>query len=226
MTAIWPRAAVFDLDGTLVDSAPDIALALNTALKPHGAMPFASVDVIKLIGGGAMAAIDKALLAASLEADPNMRAEILKTFMAAYIDVSAAGRGLFPGAQDLLGTLNADGVACGICTNKAENVATVALKALGIDHHFKSVVGASPRLAKKPDAAMLRHNMAELGVSPRETVMIGDSPADYGVARAAGVPVILVDFGYTHTPVRELGADAIVSHLSEIPAALAAIGSR
>ncbi len=226
MTINWPRAAVFDLDGTLVDSAPDIALALNTALKPHGAKPFASVDVIKLIGGGAMAAIDKALVVASLEADPDMRALILKTFMAAYIDVSAQGRGLFPGAQELLGELNAGGVVCGICTNKAEDVAAVALKALGIDHHFKSVVGASVRLAKKPDAAMLLHNMLELGVTPRETVMIGDSPADYGVARAAGVPVILVDFGYTHTPVSELGADAVVSHLREIPAALAAIGSR
>jgi phosphoglycolate phosphatase len=226
MTSTWPRAAVFDLDGTLVDSAPDIALALNTALKPHGAMPFASVDVIKLIGGGAMAAIDKALIVASLEANPAMRAEILQAFMAAYIDVSAAGRGLFPGAQEMLGGLNASGVACGICTNKAEDVAAVALKALGIDHHFKSIVGASSRLAKKPDAAMLLHNMLELGVTPRDTVMIGDSPADYGVARAAGVPVILVDFGYTHTPVSELGADAIVSHLSEIPAALAAIGSR
>ncbi len=219
----WPRAVIFDLDGTLVDSAPDIAIALNTAMEPLGAKPFDTAAVIKLIGGGAMAAIDRALAAVSLEADAKTRREILGRFMTAYIDVSAQGRGLFPGAHDLLGALNERGVACGICTNKAEDVAVVALKALAIDQHFKSVVGASERLAKKPDAAMLRHNMLELGVSPQQTVMIGDSPADYGVARAAGVPVILVDFGYTHTPVRELGADAVVSHLSEITAALSAI---
>ena len=226
MASTWPRAVVFDLDGTLVDSAPDIALALNTAMQPLGAKPFDSTAVVKLIGGGAMAAIDKALAAASLEADTDTRREILRTFIVAYKDVSAQGRGLYAGAQELLGGLNAGGVACGICTNKAEDVATVALKALGIDHHFRSVVGASERLAKKPDAAMLRHNMLELGVTPAHTVMIGDSPADYGVARAAGVPVILVDFGYTHTPVGELGADAVVSHLNEVPAALAAIYQR
>lgn len=219
----WPRAVVFDLDGTLVDSAPDIAIALNTAMEPLGAKAFDTAAVIKLIGGGAMAAIDRALAAASLEADPDTRQAILARFMVAYTDVSAQGRGLFPGAHDLLGGLNHRGIACGICTNKAEAVAGVALKALAIDHHFKSVVGASERLAKKPDAAMLRHNMLELGVTPEQTVMIGDSPADFGVARAAGVPVILVDFGYTHTPVRELGADAVVSHLSEIPAAFSAI---
>ena len=216
----WPRAVIFDLDGTLVDSAPDIAIALNTAMSPLGAKPFQGADVVKLIGGGAMAAIDRALVMANLEADPEMRRDIFSRFIAAYIDVSAAGRGLFPGAQELLGGLNAEGVACGICTNKQEEVAVVALKALGIEQYFRSVVGASTRLPKKPDPAMLRLNMSELGLEPADCVMVGDSPADHGIARAAGVPVILVDFGYTHTPVRELGADAIVSHLSEIPAAL------
>ena len=223
MASSWPKAVIFDLDGTLVDSAPDIAEALNYAMQPLGASPFAAADVVKLIGGGAMAAIDRALLAASLDADPVMRRQILATFMGAYKDVSARGRGLFPGAQELLGGLNDAGVGCGICTNKAEDVAVIALKALAIDHHFRSVVGGSDRLPKKPDAAMLLANMAELGVSAADTVMIGDSPADHGVARAAGAQVILVDFGYTHTPVTKLGADAIVSHLSEIPAALIAI---
>jgi phosphoglycolate phosphatase len=220
MTASWPRAVIFDLDGTLVDSAPDIADALNMAMQPLGAKPFAAADVIKLIGGGAMAAIDRAIIAASLDADQAMRRQILTTFIGHYKDVSARGRGLFPGAQELLGGLNEDGVACGICTNKAEDVADVALKALRIDHHFRSIVGASDRRPKKPDPAMLLANLAELGVSATDTVFVGDSPADHGVARAAGVPVILVDFGYTHTPVTELGADAVVSHLSEMRAAI------
>jgi phosphoglycolate phosphatase len=220
MTTTWPRAVIFDLDGTLVDSAPDIAEALNVAMAPLGAKPFDGAAVVKLIGGGAMAAIDKALLAASLEADSATRKDILKRFMVAYTDVSAKGRGLFPGAQDLLGGLTADGIACGICTNKAEDVAHVALDALGIKHHFRSIVGATDRLPKKPDPAMLQANMAHLGLAAADCVFIGDSPADHGVARAAGVPVVLVDFGYTHTPVHELGADAVVSHLGDIRAAI------
>lgn len=223
MTTIWPKAVVFDLDGTLVDSAPDIAEALTVALTPMGAKPFLAADVVKLIGGGAMAAIDKALALASLEADPAQRKQIFETFMVAYKDVSARGNGLFDGAQDLLGGLNANGIGCAICTNKAEDVAAIALKALGIAHHFKSIVGASDRLPRKPDPAMLRANLNELGVWAEEAVFIGDSPADHGIARAAGVPVILVDFGYTHTPVRDLKPDAVVSHLSEIPAALTSL---
>ena len=219
----WPKAVIFDLDGTLVDSAPDIAEALTFALTPMGAKPFLAADVVKLIGGGAMAAIDKALALASLEADPVQRRQIFDTFMVAYKDVSARGNGLFDGAHELLSGLNASGVGCAICTNKAEDVAAIALKALGIAHHFKSVVGASDRLPRKPDPAMLRANLNELGIWADEAVFIGDSPADHGIARAAGVPVILVDFGYTHTPVRDLGADAVVSHLSEIPAAVRAL---
>jgi phosphoglycolate phosphatase len=223
MTSTWPRAVVFDLDGTLVDSAPDIAIALNTAMAPLGVAPFDTAAVVKLIGGGAMAAIDRALAAASLDADPATRSAILQRFMVAYRDVSAAGRGLFPGAQNLLSGLNASGIGCGICTNKAEDVAHVALDSLLIKQHFRSIIGATERLPKKPDPAMLHANMADLGATVADTVFVGDSPADFGVARAAGVPVILVDFGYTHTPVRELGADAVVSHLSEIPAALQAL---
>jgi phosphoglycolate phosphatase len=224
MASTWPRAVIFDLDGTLVDSAPDIAEALNTAFVPHGVPAFDVAAVVKLIGGGAMAAIERALLTAGLARTPAEKQVLLSRFMVAYRDVSANGRGLFPGAQDLLGGLNGDGIACGLCTNKAEDVAAIALKALGIAHHFHSVVGASERLPKKPDPAMLRANMSELGVNPADCVFIGDSPADYGVARAAGVPVILVDFGYTHTPVRELGADAVVSHLNEIRAAISGLG--
>jgi phosphoglycolate phosphatase len=220
MPATFPKAVVFDLDGTLVDSAPDIARALNAALAPRGAPTFDVPAVIKLIGGGAMAAIEKALLVAGLEAEPGDKQILLAEFMVAYRTVSAEGRGLYPGAMDLLGGLNRQGIGCGLCTNKAEDVMAIALKALGIHEQFQIVIGASERLPKKPHLAMLEAALASLGVAPEHAVMIGDSPADLGVARAAGVPVVLVDFGYTHTPVRELGADAVVSHLSEVPAAL------
>jgi phosphoglycolate phosphatase len=208
---------LFDLDGTLVDSAPDIARAVNAGFAPLGVPEFSVSDVIGMIGGGASVAIRRAAEKSGLALSVSEEEAVLARFLETYEAVSAEGRGLFEGASDLLTGLSGDGVGLGLVTNKAERITAVAIRALGIAHHFGVVHGASDRLAKKPDPAMLLAALDTLGVSPSEAIMVGDSPADARAGQAAGCRVVLVDFGYTSIPVRDLGADAVISHLSELP---------
>jgi phosphoglycolate phosphatase len=216
----WPKAVVFDLDGTLVDSAPDIAAAMNSAFAPLGVPPFPVDDVKAMIGGGSAMLIERAVKAAGLPLTPESHADILGRFMAVYKDVSALGRGLYPGAIELLTGLRARGIKTALCTNKPAPVTTIAVTALGLGPHLDYVLGASDRIAKKPDAAMLHDCCRAVNVHPRDAVMVGDSGADNGAARAAGCKIVLVDFGYSKVPVASMGPDAVISHLSELPAAI------
>lgn len=214
------KAVIFDLDGTLVDSAPDIAIAANSAFAPLGVPPFAIDDIKAMIGGGSAVLIERAVKAAGLPYTPESHAEILSRFMGVYKAVSAQGRGLYPGVIDVLVALRAAGMKTALCTNKPAPVTDIAVAALGLAAHFDYVLGASDRIAKKPDAAMLHDCCRTLDVHPREAVMVGDSGADNGAARAAGCKIVLVDFGYSKVPVSSMGPDAVISHLSELPAAL------
>ncbi len=216
----WPKAIIFDLDGTLVDSAPDIAYAANSAFAPLGVPPFPIDDIKAMIGGGSAVLIQRAVAAAGLPATPESHAEILARFMITYKEASALGRGLYAGAVALLETLRSRGVKTAVCTNKPAPVTTIAIAALGLAPHLDYVLGASDRLAKKPDAAMLHDCCQALGVHPREAVMVGDSGADNGAARAAGCPIVLVDFGFSKVPVASMGPDAVISHLRDLPAVL------
>lgn len=218
---IWPKAVVFDLDGTLVDSAPDIARACNAAFAPLGVPPFPLDDVKAMIGGGSAVLIERAIRAAGLPVTPERHAEVLGRFMCVYCDVSAEGRGLYPGAIETLARLKSDGVATALCTNKPAAVTSIAVAALGLGPHLDFVLGATDDVPKKPDPAMLNACCRALGVHPREAVMVGDSGADNGAARAAGAAIVLVDFGYAKSPVASLGPDAVISHLATLPAALA-----
>jgi phosphoglycolate phosphatase len=214
------KAVIFDLDGTLVDSARDIAEAVNTAFAPLGVPPFALDDVKAMIGGGSAILIERAVKAAGLPVTSENHADILGRFMGVYKDVSALGRGLYPGAIDLLTGLKARGIRTALCTNKPAPVTDIAVSALGLAPLFDYVLGASDRIAKKPDAAMLHDCCRALDVHPREAVMIGDSGADNGAARAAGCKIVMVDFGYSKVPVASMGPDAVISHLADLPAAL------
>jgi phosphoglycolate phosphatase len=223
--AAAPEALVFDLDGTLVDSAPDIAHSLNNAVATLGVPPFDLDDVHTMIGAGSRVLLDRAFDAAGLDpADPR-KADVFNRFMEHYERETAAGRGLYPGALDLLAGLGQRAVRRGLCTNKPEPVTRIAVQALGLASSLDVIVGARDDRPKKPHPAMLEATLAALGVAPGRAVMVGDSQADIGVARAVGCPVVAVSFGYSKVPARELGADAVIDDLRELPAALATLAA-
>ena len=217
-----PKAVVFDLDGTLVDSAPDIARAMNAAFSPLGIPPFPVDAIHGFIGAGAPVAIERAAKAAGVKLEPGKREEMMRRFFATYCEVSAEGNGIYPGAHELLGGLRANGWRLGLCTNKPEHVNQIAVRALKIDGYFGAIEGAREGRPKKPDPAMLRAVLDALSVRPSEAVMIGDSHIDLAVARAVGARAVIVSFGYCREPPRALGADAVVDSLGEVPGVLAA----
>lgn len=219
----WPRAIVFDLDGTLVDSAPEIRAAINAAFEPMG-VPAFSLDAVRtMIGGGAVVALQRAAARAGIELDKTRQQAALERFLVVLAEASEHGEGLYDGAAELLQRLTDEGVKLAICTNKAEPVTHIALRALGIAPFFEAIVGATDALPKKPDPGMLRAALNRLGVAPADAVVVGDTHADMDAARAAGCRSIAVSFGYSQKPVADLGADAIVDRLADIPAAIAGL---
>lgn len=215
---------MFDLDGTLVDSAPDIMAALNGTLATDGLAPF-DVDRVKtMIGGGSRRLIERALAARDRAADVARIDRLVAVFEKVYTDNPCQETRLFPGAVALMDALAAQGARLGMCTNKPGAVTLWLLEALGLARYFGAVVTGSDGFAKKPDAAMLTATFHKLGCSAEEGVMIGDSSADVGCARAAGCPVVLVSFGYTREPATTLGADAVVDGFDEILPILQTLG--
>ena len=223
--AFWPKAVIFDLDGTLVDSAPDVRLAINSAFEPAGAGPFTLDQVRGFIGGGAAKALERAMLA--LQWDPasvDQRA-LMSRFMETYLEVSKGGRGLYPGARELLSVLSQHRIKLAICTNKAAPITAAATRALGIDGFFNVIIGAREDLPKKPDPSILQEALSQMNVSAGEAIMVGDSSADVGAAHAAGLPIILMSYGYTPHP-HQLGADCVIDELAGFMAAVPSVKHR
>lgn len=211
-----PKAIVFDLDGTLVDSAPEIAAALNSAMAGIDQPPFSLNDVQSFIGGGAKVALQRALIARGTHIDAPVFDAMMAAFYKVYAEVSEAGNGLYPGVKETLAELRGHGVPLGVCTNKADHITAIALRALGIAPFFSAVVGASDDLPRKPAPDMLLAVLAQLGARPAEALVVGDSRSDVGAARAAGCPVVAVSYGYAHGPVVDLAADRIIDRMPDL----------
>lgn len=217
----WPRAVIFDLDGTLVDSAPDIAAALNSTLAPLGVKPITANSAKPLIGGGAAKAIKRACELGGVTLSSREEAAVLDRFMRAYAEISAEGRGLYPGAHELLGELKEEGRGLALCTNKVASVTRVALGALGIGSYFDVVIGAEDGQRLKPHPDPLLRALVLLGAAAADAIMVGDTASDIDAARSAGVRSIVMTYGYSSTVVDSLGPDALADHLSDIPARMA-----
>jgi phosphoglycolate phosphatase len=219
--AVWrPTAIVWDLDGTLVDSAPDLAAALNALLNEHGQHGHAVDRVRPLVGGGVARLIERGFRAAgSPLAAPDCEA-LVPRFMELYTACATHSTRLVPQARDTLLHFYHAGVRQAICTNKPLGVTRLILNALDIAGFFHAVVGGDSTAAKKPHPLPLQTCLAALGVEPGEALMVGDSGADVGAAQAAGVTVVLVPDGYTGVPAASLGADLVIASLSCLPSRL------
>jgi phosphoglycolate phosphatase len=217
------RALVFDLDGTLVDTAPDLHATLNVVLADHGRASLDLDQVRNLVGQGAGKLVERGFRMTGAPLDPEPLKAAVAEFLAYYGDNLSVFSRPFPETRDLLARFKTEGYRLGICTNKPEHLSRKLLADIAFLTYFDALFGGDTLPVSKPDPAPLLSTLKAIGATPETGVMIGDSPTDVATAKAAGVPVIAVDFGYSHIPAAELGADAVISAYAELPAALAAI---
>jgi phosphoglycolate phosphatase len=211
---------IFDLDGTLVDTAPDLLSALNHVLAQFGDARLELGQVRQMVGQGARALVVegmKSLDIAKTEAEIDQLTEI---FLVYYVENVANESKLFPGLSSHLPRYLDEGHRLGVCTNKLEAPSRKLLRAIGVHDFFHSIVGRDTLSTQKPDPAPLLHAIETAGGARDHTVFIGDSITDVLTAKAASIPCVLVSFGYTVTPVTELGGDIIIDHFDELDAAI------
>ena len=213
----------FDLDGTLVDTAPDLIGALNVVLGECGLPALPTEAARALVGRGARALIEKGFAAAGRPLDAEEAPRLVTRFIAVYRSRIASESRPFDGLEAALDTLSAAGAVLCVCTNKPTELSNLLLDALQMSARFASVVGADAALKPKPDASHFVKAITEAGGDPRRAIMVGDSETDVLTARAAGAPVVAVPFGYTEIAPEALGADILIAHFSELPAAIEAL---
>jgi phosphoglycolate phosphatase len=215
---------VFDLDGTLVDTAPDLVATLNTILAREDLPPVDYAAARNFVGGGARLMVERGFEAAGR----NLSTAAIDGFTRDFIDHYAAhiadSSAPFPGVEPALDALADRGYRFAVCTNKIEKLSILLLDALDLSKRFSAICGADTFGVAKPDPEMLRRTIAR--ADGDGAVMVGDSLTDIATARAAQVPVIAVDFGYTDTPVAELAPDRIISHFDDLPEAVLALIGR
>jgi phosphoglycolate phosphatase len=211
---------VFDLDGTLVDTAPDLIAATNAVIATLGLAPVADTELRPWISYGARRLIEVALdrrASARSAADVD---RLLEHFLAHYEAYIAVGSRAFAGLDAVLDHADAVGVRLAVCTNKREGLSRKLLGELGLAHRFGAIAGRDTFPVCKPDPRHLTGAIALAGGTPSAAVMVGDSDVDVATAKAAGIPVIAVTFGYTTIPVETLAADALIDHYDDFWPAL------
>jgi phosphoglycolate phosphatase len=210
----------FDLDGTLVDTAPDLIDTLNVVLAREGLPPVAYARARNTIGGGARRMIESALQLEGRSSSRDQVDRMFQDFIAHYSTHIADRSRPFPGIDEALDRLAADGCQFAVCTNKLERLSRLLLDTLGLAGRFAAICGQDTFGIQKPDPEMLRQTIRAAGGSPNHAVMVGDSGTDIATARAAGIPVVAVDFGYSDPPAAKLGPDRLIGHFNQLTAAV------
>ncbi len=217
MASMPAPIVIFDLDGTLVDTAPDLVATLNRVLLGIGLPGVPYLEARNMVGGGTRKMIERALAAEKRNVPAPEMDRLVQGFIAHYANHIADRSRPFEGLEGALDRLSHRGCRLAVCTNKLEWLARRLLDALGLTSRFAVICGADTFGVQKPDPELLRRTLKVAGERVEDAIMVGDSINDVAMARSLGVGVIAVDYGYTETPVFQLRADRIISHLSELP---------
>ena len=211
---------VFDLDGTLVDSAADLVNTLNKVIAREGLPPVAQKEIGHLVGQGALKMLDKAYAYYGKTLDSALRNRLLAQFLEIYEQHLADETRPFDGVVEALEGLAGAGWVLAVCTNKYEAMAHKLLSALDLDHYFAAICGADTFTVKKPHPDHLLGTIDKTAAKRHRAIMVGDSATDINTAKAANIPVIGVTFGYSDCPIESLAPSHIISHYDEIMVAI------
>jgi phosphoglycolate phosphatase len=215
LSATRPVLAL-DLDGTLVDTAGDLVAALNHVLAGEGVKPFALADAVKMVGNGSRAMLRTALTESGRQPAEAELDGMTADLLAWYMDHIAVFSRPFPGVEQALDRFAAAGWRLAVCTNKFESAARLLLTELGLADRFAAIAGQDTFAAMKPDPLHLTETVRAAGGDPRQAIMVGDTHVDADTARNAGVPSVLVTFGYSAVPPATLGADRLIDHYDQL----------
>ena len=218
---VKPPIIVFDLDGTLVDTAPDLLASLNHVLLAEGHEPIDAQTLRGVIGHGGRAMLERTFAQRGSALSEERLDGLIATFLEHY-RANMPGRSRpFDGARACVERFASAGYRRAVCTNKQEAPSRTLLDLLGLSPHFAAICGPDTFGVRKPDPDHLIRTIAMAGGDPARAIMVGDSITDARTARAAGIPVVVVDFGYATEPVADLGADRIIGHFDELTPELA-----
>ncbi|MDR1854081.1 MAG: phosphoglycolate phosphatase [Azoarcus sp.] len=212
-----PEAVLFDLDGTLLDTIADLAAASNAMLAELGRPPRTQAEIHSFVGKGIGNLVWRCLSEGGPAATPEETDAALQVFRRCYAAVNGRATQPYPGVADLLATLHARDMKMAVVTNKATAFTLPLLEQFGFARYFGAVVCGDTLPVRKPDPAAVEHACAQLGVVPTRALMVGDSANDAEAARAAGMPVLLVSYGYSEgAPVESIECDGLLSQIQEV----------
>ncbi|OFW97758.1 MAG: phosphoglycolate phosphatase [Alphaproteobacteria bacterium RIFCSPHIGHO2_12_FULL_66_14] len=217
---------IYDLDGTLIDSARDMCVAVSRVLADHGLPPITDQDARIFMGQGSKVTVGKAFAKNGRTLDDAALSAATREFVRYYEADPVSHTTAFDGVTDVVGRFDRLGLRQGVCTNKFERPARIILEHLKLMPPISDVAGADTFPVHKPDPKHILMLLERMGGNPERTVMIGDSIHDAEAAHSAGIPAVLVSWGYTARPARELGADAVIDRFDSLPDALNRLAAR